>query len=327
MKFLEYNAWMFHQHRIIKAICLLLLLFITEETLRTYVWYDHDFVRPSPRTPGLSVNFTGFDNVSGVNYYLVPNVIHIIRFNKKTFDFVDVVCLRAAYRAQKPDKFVIHTNEKEFEGKYWLKLQTWPDLFRRIEIKYRAPPTKIFGQSLSKDWQLHHGSDIERVRILIEYGGIWMDNDVYIVQNLDRYRKFEMVLNWDENQFLATQLYLAHKDARFLPLYLETYRQYRSNLWYYNAGERPTQEILYKHPELIHRVKNLFGADTSLSYNLYNKKNWTEWRNQHAIHLLFNHRSYMHKENYQKYPVLDEKTILDYKQTFGEMAREAYFSE
>ena len=41
-----------------------------------------------------------------------------------------------------------------------------------------------------------------------------------------------MALNWDENQFLGTQLYLAHKDARFLKLYLETYRnKYEKKKW------------------------------------------------------------------------------------------------
>ncbi|CAF1468010.1 unnamed protein product, partial [Didymodactylos carnosus] len=69
------------------------------------------------------------------------------------------------YRSQKLDKFLIHTNVKEFEGKYWKKLQTRPNLFRRIEIKYRQTPTEIFIQRLSKDWPLHHGADIERARI------------------------------------------------------------------------------------------------------------------------------------------------------------------
>jgi hypothetical protein len=48
---------------------------------------------------------------------------------------------------------------------------------------------------------------------------------------LDKYRKFEFVINWDENQFMGTQVIIAHKDARFLPLWLESYRDYRSDKW------------------------------------------------------------------------------------------------
>jgi len=47
-------------------------------------------------------------------------------------------------------------------------------------------PTEIFGQKLSKEWQLYHGSDIARARVLMQYGGIYLDNDAFIIQNLDK---------------------------------------------------------------------------------------------------------------------------------------------
>ena len=51
-----------------------------------------------------------------------------------------------------------------------------------------------------KEWRFYHGSDIERIRILQKYGGIYLDNDVYVIQNLDKYRKFECTINWKEPQ-------------------------------------------------------------------------------------------------------------------------------
>jgi len=41
---------------------------------------------------------------------------------------------------------------------------------------------------------------------MMKYGGIYLDNDVYVVQNLDKYRKFELVMGWDEGQFLGSQV-------------------------------------------------------------------------------------------------------------------------
>ena len=32
--------------------------------------------------------------------------------------------------------------------------------------------------------------------MLQKYGGIYLDNDVYVIQNLDKYRKFEFAINW-----------------------------------------------------------------------------------------------------------------------------------
>ena len=31
----------------------------------------------------------------------------------------------------------------------------------------------------------------------MNYGGIYLDNDVYVVDSLDEYRKYEMVVSWD----------------------------------------------------------------------------------------------------------------------------------
>lgn len=61
---------------------------------------------------------------------------------------------------------------------------------------------------------------------------------------------------------------------------------------YYNAGERPTIEVLYKRPELVHRVEGGFGADTGVSNRLYTVKSYDGWRGLDAIHLLLGHRSY-----------------------------------
>ena len=57
------------------------------------------------------------------------------------------------------------------------------------------------------------------------------DNDVYVVKNLDHYRKYEMAIGWEENQFFGTQVLIAHEDARFLPLWLDTYHDYRADEW------------------------------------------------------------------------------------------------
>ena len=50
--------------------------------------------------------------------------------------------------------------------------------------------------------------------------------------NLDKYRKFEIAINWDEGQFLGTQVIVANRKSRFLPLWLDSYREYHPELWY-----------------------------------------------------------------------------------------------
>ena len=57
-----------------------------------------------------------------------------------------------------------------------------------------------------------------------------------------------------------------------------------------------------------------------LVHKLY-KSYWKEWKEQITIHLLFNHRPYLDKENFETYGVFNETTIMSYNQTFGFMAR------
>ncbi|CAF0743244.1 unnamed protein product [Didymodactylos carnosus] len=273
-------------------------------------------------------DFEDFNNNSGVDYYLVPNIIHFIRWNISAFNFVDIVCIRAAYIAQKPDRILIHTNIKKFSGKYSEVLKEWPDLYNITEIVESYPPKSIFGQRFRGPFALSHGSDIERIRILMKYGGIYLDRDVYVVQNLNKYRKYEMVLGWINNwPRIGTMVYLAHKDARFLPLYIKTYQgSYNASVWYYNAGRKPVEDILLKRPELIHRVKTKFGVNVEITHYLYNTQNWSDWKKQDTIHLCINHRNYMYPDNFKRYPILDENTILTYNYTFREMAMQAYFA-
>jgi len=79
--------------------------------------------------------------------------------------------------------------------------------------------------------------------------------------------------------------------------------------WYYNAGCKPTEEVIYKRPELVHRVKLLFGVHM-LGPQLYNMK-WKEWRQQYTVHLLTRHRYYLDVENLEKWPFFDEINIKD----------------
>jgi hypothetical protein len=267
--------------------------------------------------------FEGFNNETGTEdgTYLVPNIIHFVRFKQQNLSFVDAVCVLSAFKNHRPDKILFHTDVDSFVGPYWEKVKNTPGLvyeFRKVTI-----PDTIFGQKFSKDFHIWHASDVTRIRILMEYGGIFLDNDVYVVQNLNKFRKFEMAVGMEEDKpCIGNQVLIANKNARFLRLWLESYRQYYPDKWYYNAGCKPVEEILSKRPELVHRVKLLFRVHV-LTHQLY-KVQWKEWRQQYTIHLLIGHRYYLDKENFKKWPVFDEINIKNHPMTFGEMAREVY---
>jgi hypothetical protein len=158
------------------------------------------------------MDFDGFNNETGARSYIVPNIIHYIRFNMTEYSFVDYLCLRAAFLRQRPDYVYIHTDVSHpgnggFRGKYWDMIKLDKKLMSSIRFLRIELASEIFGRPLSRDWRVYHGSDIARIRTVMKYGGIYLDNDVLVLQNLDKYRRFEISMNWDEGDTLGSQVY------------------------------------------------------------------------------------------------------------------------
>ena len=64
-----------------------------------------------------------------------------------------------------------------------------------------------------------------RLLILAAYGGIYLDNDVYVCNSFDKYRVYEMTLGWDHyEQNIGSQVLIANRNARLLHTYIEAYR-------------------------------------------------------------------------------------------------------
>lgn len=257
--------------------------------------------------------------------YVVPNYIHFVKFGRKNFTYLEMIVVLAALKNQKPDKIFFHRDHNDsFEGKYWTVISNLKALTDIVVYTYVERPTEIFGQKLG--WPLFHGSDVTRIRMLMKYGGIFLDSDSYIIKSLDTFRKYEMSIGWEENQMLGNQVLIAHKNARFLNLWLESYRNaYKGDKWYYNAGERSTKEILWKRPELVHRVKISFGIATGHIYVAF-KENNNNWKNFYTIHLLARHQ-YMLKNltATATFPVTwNESNIAYYPINFRTMAYDVY---
>ncbi|BES94296.1 Glycosyltransferase sugar-Hypothetical protein region containing DXD motif [Nesidiocoris tenuis] len=274
-------------------------------------------------------DFQGFNNDTGTanGCYIVPNIVHFVRFGRKPFTFVDSVCVLAAYKNQKPEIIFFHTDQPYFRGLYWNIILSTPGLGDIVRLKFVRAPTRIFAHPLSFEWRRFHGGDIARLQILMEYGGIYLDNDSYIVKSLDEFRRFEMTVGWKINGNLSNQVIVAHRNARFLREWLLSYKDnYRAKSWFYNAGIRPTQAVLVKRPELVHRVSRRLAEYNGIASMLYLTRT-DAWREHYAIHLLINHQ-YMLGKNFSSnatYPVrFSERNIDKYPVTFRDMVYDVF---
>ncbi|XP_066995833.1 uncharacterized protein [Anabrus simplex] len=243
-------------------------------------------------------------NIIWSEEFVVPNVVHYIFFNKDV-DFMAFLSILSVIKVQHPERLVIHCNCKSFSGRYWSSLKAIPS----VELHYLSQPTHVYGQVLSS---VYHATDVARIMVLMEWGGIYVDSDVILIQCLDEFRHYEMALGWPHGQYIGTQILLARKGAQFLSLWLDGYRRYQPRAWYYNAGQYPTEQILEKHPGLVHYERVVFGVHNLLD-KLYGTAPWPEWHNMTAIHTLGRHHPAPQNMN--------ETFVLNYKTPFGEIAR------
>lgn len=181
----------------------------------------------------LNFNESSPASVTGSGRYVIPNIVHYVRHKRPSFTFTEYVCLRSAYVKQRPQYIFIHTDSYDsLRGKYWRWIREERDLFARVVLLPLHVPSEVFGRKLSQKYGLYHGTDVARLQVVLKYGGIYLDNDMFVVNSLDKYRKLEMAVSWPVNGTVGNMIVIANRNARFLARWLDNYRDYKPDLWY-----------------------------------------------------------------------------------------------
>jgi hypothetical protein len=119
---------------------------------------------------------------------MVPNILHYVHLSKggREWKLHHYLSVKSAYVRSGVDKINIWVDE-EPTGEWWEKTKPL------VEVIYTTPPTEIFGIPIT---QQAHKSDVLRLQILLEHGGIYVDTDTIFVKS------FKSLLN---NKFVLGQ--------------------------------------------------------------------------------------------------------------------------
>lgn len=153
--------------------------------------------------------------------YEVPNILHLVRYGNKKMTFTEAVCLKSFLMQQKPDKFYLHSNLVDLSGmgKYWDRLykDEGLNLREKLRVFMSKDPSEleILGRtSVSRDvaknyWKFH---------VLRKYGGILLDTNVLLLQNIDHFRllDFSTLIFPPSNFSLASCLMASHPSSPLL---------------------------------------------------------------------------------------------------------------
>jgi hypothetical protein len=170
------------------------------------------------------IDFEGFDNeIHGAGKPIVPNIIHLIYLNKAHLKFHEAICIFSIYLNHKPSLIYIHCNNCSFWGENWDWLKEDKGLWSIIKLNQISSNLTIFG--VEPKW-IHHKSDVLRLLALMNYGGFYFDNDMFIIKPLHKYRKYEMTVSMSGPNGTTTgcQIMIAHRNARLLKAHYDVYR-------------------------------------------------------------------------------------------------------
>ena len=260
----------------------------------------------------------------------IPNIFHFIYFYAnpdQEFSLPDYICINSARLLNNPQKIYFYSNRIP-SGKYWEKISRYAE-FVKVE-----PPENVFGNKL---YHLAHKSDVLRMQLLKEYGGIYLDLDQICKKPFTPFLKYDFVMGkqgkWRLPPLfksipylgayimgLGNGVILSNKDSEFLKLWFDEYRYFRSRgidkYWAEMSVIKPL-ELSKKYPELIH-VEPYGSFYYPLYYSSHIKKlfeNNLDFPNAYCHHL-------WHGASYDKYlKNITEEEIININTTYNTIAR------
>jgi hypothetical protein len=183
----------------------------------------------------------------------VPNIIHFVfgleeAFGNRPFSIVHYLAIKSALEINKPEKIYFHYRFKP-KGEWWNKAEKLVEL-----VKVRVPGS-IYGNKLH---HYAHKSDVLRLSILFEHGGIYLDIDTICLRPLAELFCDKCIMA-EERYFgeefgLCNAVILAPRQNRFISLWLSSYQAFRSkgyDGYYSEHSVRVPLRIAKMYPELI----------------------------------------------------------------------------
>ena len=166
------------------------------------------------------IDFESFDNEIPDNDFIVPNIYHLVITNRKELTDEQYLTILSVIHYQKPSLVFLHyLHPDSLKGKYWQQLiDRFSSIIRTNKVKLK---NRIFEQAIKVE---KHSFDILKLEILMFYGGVFIDENVYLVEPLDDYRRFEMVIFQFNSTSMRTDLMIASRNARFIRACFDSYR-------------------------------------------------------------------------------------------------------
>ena len=248
--------------------------------------------------------------------FQVPNIVHYIWYNTKPspFRFHHMLSVMSASKFLNPEVIYFHT-DNEPTGEFWDRTKSLP----KLKINKRDPPLKLYGEDVKPPHFYTSHSNVDRVKVLMEYGGIYLDFDVFVIRSFDELRKKVCTVGLESDKKACGSVIVCSKDAFFLRLWINSYLDdYQMDEWAYNTGQVPFN-LARRFPELVSVEKTKINRPNFKELDtLWGDKTFN-WRENYAVHTWY--RLWKEWSGMFKGVEPDPENIKTLNNTFGQIAR------
>ena len=188
----------------------------------------------------------------------IPKIVHYVWFGEKDIDYSMFLSFLSTQRFVKPKNVYIYIDHY-ISRPYIDKMAA----YKNVQIVYYGTLKTIYQNPIVK---YLHTSDIVRADILLRYGGVYIDWDVYwlkpaddlftlgyeTIASLDFFK--DMFPRQDYPHTVNMGVLFARPGSRFLRIWQESFKQYMGKHHTYHAVEL-VYKLYEEHPDLlvIHR--------------------------------------------------------------------------
>ena len=149
---------------------------------------------------------------------MIPNIVHFVYINERPWKLHHYLSVKSAFRL-KPESVNIWL-DKEPEGEWWELTKPL------VNLNFVEAPTEIFGIPIT---QPAHKSDVIRLQVLLEQGGIYADTDTIFIKPFNDILNNKFVLGQqgiNGCEGLCPAIILSEKNSTFGQQWLTGFKDY-----------------------------------------------------------------------------------------------------
>lgn len=243
--------------------------------------------RPRPRPPQPSANVSGVGGLIAPRKghpLPAPNIVHYIfgldPVGLMPFGILQYLSIVGAALYLRPDEIRWH-HKYESSG-FW-----WNCSLPHLTLIPVEPVTEVRGKVLS-NLMVQLQSDIIRLRVMNETGGIYLDTDVIPLRSFDELRAYEFVMGkeGERDDALCNAVLIGAPRSRFIQRWWRSYDSFDPKIWGQHSVRVPA--ILQREaPDECTTVssRGFFMPTWGMLRELHEKDDGYDFRENFAVHL------------------------------------------